>query len=445
MIDASPQAITSVMFAGLLVGILAGYPLAYSLAGVAMIVGLTFWGPGVFGVLYACMFGVMSNYVFLAAPLFIFMGLMVERSGVSERLFRTLHLCMGGFRGGLAIATLMLGTLLAAAVGIIAASVVMLGLIALPAMLQRGYSKEISCGAVCAGGTLGILIPPSVMLVFYGPTANIGVGKLFMAAFMPGFLLSGLYMTYIVVRCYLNPALAPAVPLAERSVPARTKARMLLTSLVPPLALIVAVLGSIFAGVAAPTEASAVGAFAATLLAIAYRAFSWQVLKETTHRTMSIIAMAMIIAIGASMFTSIFLGLGCGDVVLSLIVSVPLGRWGSFAVIMLIVFILGMFIDWIGIILVMIPIVTPIGASLGFDSLWFAMMIIINLQMSFLTPPFAYAIFFLKGICKPAWGIDTSHIIRGVLPYIGLIVLALGLCVVFPDIILWLPAKMIGR
>lgn len=266
-----------------------------------------------------------------------------------------------------------------------------------------------------------------------------------MAAFMPGFLLSGLYVTYIAVRCYLNPALAPAVPLAERSMPARTKARMLLTSLVPPLALIVAVLGSIFAGVAAPTEASAVGAFAATLLAIAYRTFSWQVLKETTHRTMSIIAMAMIIAIGASMFTSIFLGLGCGDVVMSLIVSVPLGRWGSFAVIMLIVFILGMFIDWIGIILVMIPIVTPIGASLGFDSLWFAMMIIINLQMSFLTPPFAYAIFFLKGICKPEWEIDTSHIIRGVLPFIGLIVLALGLCVVFPDIILWLPAKMIGR
>lgn len=444
MIDASPEIITLVMFAGLLVGILVGYPLAFSLGGVAMIVGLIFWGPGVFGVLYTRMFGVMSNYVFLAAPLFIFMGLMVERSGVSERLFRTLHLCMGGFRGGLAIATLMLGTLLAAAVGIIAASVVMLGLIAVPAMLKRGYSKEISCGSVCAGGTLGILIPPSVMLVFYGPTANIGVGKLFMAAFIPGFVLSGLYMTYVAIRCYLNPALAPAVPLAERKVPVVTKARMLLTSLVPPLALIVAVLGSIFAGVAAPTEASAVGAFAATLLAIAYRAFNWQVLKETAHRTMSIISMAMIIAIGASMFTSIFLGLGCGDVVMNLIVSVPLGRWGSFAVIMLIVLILGMFIDWIGIILVMIPIVTPIGAALGFDAVWFAMMIIINLQMSFLTPPFAYAIFFLKGICKPEWGIETGHIIRGVLPFIGLIMLGLGLCVVFPEIILWLPRKMIG-
>jgi tripartite ATP-independent transporter DctM subunit len=431
--------ITALMFGGLLLGIFLGYPIAFCMGGIALAVGFTFWGPGVLGTFYARTIGTMSNYVFLAAPLFIFMGIMVERSGVSERVFTTLHTCMGGFRGGLAVATIILGTILAAAVGIIGASVVMLGLVALPAMLKRGYSKELSCGSVCAGGTLGILIPPSVMLVIYGPTANIGVGRLFMAAFIPGLLLASLYIAYIAVRSYLSPSLAPPAPPTERKVSNLIKLRMLATSLLPPLALIVAVLGSIFAGIAAPTEASAVGALAATLLAVAYRAFTWEAFKDTTYQTMRTTCMVMIIAVCASMFTSTFIGLGCGDVVMRLILAIPFGRWGSFAMIMVILLVLGMFIDWIGIIFIMVPIVTPIGEALEFHQLWFAMMIIINLQMSFLTPPFAYALFFLKGICKPEWGVETMHIMKGVVPFVLLVIVGLALCVAFPEIILYLP------
>jgi len=444
MIDMGPELITIFMFGTLMFCILLGYPLAYVLAGVAMVTSLMFFGPEqTFGVFYGRIWGVMTEYVFLATPLFIFMGLMLERTGISERLFGAIHLWTGPLRGGLAMATVLIGTILAACVGIIGASVVMLGLIALPAMLNRGYNKELACGSVCAGGTLGILIPPSVMLVIYGPTADIGVGKLFMAAFIPGFTLSALYIAYIGIASFLKPQLAPSLPAEQRRVPLTKKFVMLATSLVPPLFLIVAVLGTIFLGVAAPTEAASIGAIATIILAMAYRSFSWQSLKEVTYHTLRVTCFVMIIAMCASMFTSTFLGLGCGEVVKNAVLSMPMGRWGSFALIMVIVLLLGMFIDWIGIIFIMVPIVTPIGVALGFDALWFAMMIIVNLQMSFLTPPFAYAIFYLKGICKPEWGVDTGHIIRGVIPFIVLIMVGLGLCIKFPQIILWLPGKMI--
>jgi tripartite ATP-independent transporter DctM subunit len=442
--DMSPELITVLMFGLLLTVILLGFPMAYALGGTAMLVSLLFFThERTFAVFYGRVFGICTNYVLLAAPLFIFMGLMLEKTGISEKLFSALHLWAGGLRGGLAIATVLIGTLLAACVGIIGASVVMLGLIALPAMLTRGYNKELACGSICAGGTLGILIPPSVMLVIYGPTADIGVGKLFMAAFLPGLLLSGLYITYIGLASFIRPSLGPALPLEERRVPFSKKLFELVTSLLPPIFLILAVLGTIFAGIAAPTEAASIGALAAVLLAVIYRTSNWSNFRDVTYHTLRITAMVMIIAICAGMFTSTFLGLGCGEVVKNAIVNVPFGRWGSFAIVMFIVFILGMFIDWIGIIFIMVPLVTPIGTELGFDKLWFAMMIIVNLQMSFLTPPFAYALFYLRGICKPEWGVDTGHIIRGVIPFIILIVIALVLCIAFPEIILWLPGQMV--
>lgn len=408
-----------------------------------MVVGVVAWEPQVFAMFYARLFGVLTDYTFLAVPLFIFMGLMIERSGVSDKLFTTLHLWLGGFRGGLAIATVLLGTILAACVGVIAASVTMLGLIALPAMLKRGYSKEIAAGASCAGGTLGILIPPSIMLVLYGPMATISVGKLFMAAFIPGLVLSGLYCTYIGIRCFFKPEEGPPMPPEERAASWGRKVFLLLTSMIPPVFLILAVLGSIFFGIAAPTEAAGVGALAAIVMAATYRTLNLQVLKETTYGTMRTFSMVFVIVVGASFFTGVFLSLGCGDVVANFVLSAPFGRWGAFAIIMFIIFILGMFIDWIGIIMIMIPIVSPIGTALGFAPLWLAMMIILNLQMSFLTPPFAYAIFFLKGVTTPEMKIETGHIIRGVIPFIGLIMIGLGLCIAFPQIILWLPSIMI--
>jgi len=371
------------------------------------------------------------------------MGIMVEKSGVSKQLFDTLYLWLGGVRGGLAVATIWFGTILAATVGVIAASVTMLGLIALPSMLQRGYSKELSTGACCAGGSLGILIPPSIMLIFYGPMANISVGQLFMAAFPAGFLLSALYTAYILVRCKLRPLEAPVLPPEERNVPMRHKLYLLVTGLLPTVILILAVLGSIFLGIAAPTEAAAVGALAATIMVAAYRRLNFRVIKETCFATAGTFSMVFIVVVGATFFTSIFLGLGCGDVVNSFVLATPGGKWGALLVIMFIIFVLGMLIDWMGIVLIMIPIVTPIASAVGFDPLWFSMMIIVNLQMSFISPPFAYAIFFLKAVTTTEQGIDTGHIIRGAVPYIGMIVIALTLMVIFPEIVTWLPGQMI--
>jgi len=404
---------------------------------------MLFWNASIFSLFYDRLFGVTTNYTFLAVPLFIFMGIMVEKSGMSSELFSSLYLWLGGIRGGLAVATIWFGTILAATVGVIAASVTMLGLIALPSMLQRGYAKGIATGACTAGGSLGILIPPSIMLIIYGPMANISVGKLFMAAFPAGLTLSALYTVYILVRCALRPNEAPVMPPEERNVPLKYKLRLLFVALLPPVILILAVLGSIFAGIAAPTEAAAVGAFASILLALAYRKLNLQVLRQTCFTTAGTFSMVFIVVVGATFFTSVFLGLGCGQVVSDFVLNAPGGKWGVFFVIMFIVFILGMLIDWIGIVLIMVPIVTPIAAQIGFDPLWFSMMLIVNLQMSFLSPPFAYAIFFLQAICKPEWNINSSDIIRGSVPFIGVIILALVLMSVFPEIITWFPNKMI--
>jgi tripartite ATP-independent transporter DctM subunit len=444
MIEISPELLTILMFGLLILFVILGYPLGFVLGGIGLIIGVLTNGWSMTQIVYLRMYGAITEYTFLAAPLFIFMGLMMERSGVSDGLFEALHIWLGRFSGGLAIATVLLGTLLAATVGVIAASVTMLGLIAMPAMLKRGYSSELASGAVCAGGSLGILIPPSVMLVLYGPMANISVGRLFMGAFMPGFMLSALYCTYIAVACLINPRLAPPAGEDARGIPFLVKLRMLLVSLVPPLILILAVLGSIFFGVAAPTEAAAVGALASMVMCAGYRKLTFKALWEALQGTARVVGMAFVVVIGAAIFTAVFIKEGGSEVVLNLILAAPGGRWGSFFLIMFITFILGMFIDWIGIILVMIPIMAPVGVALNFDPLWFAMMLIVNLQLSFITPPLAYAIFFLQGTLKPEMGVTTSHIIRGVLPYIGLITIGLILMIRFPQIALWLPSRMVS-
>ena len=443
MVDLSPELIVVSMFGLALIGILFGYPLAIVLGGVGMIVGLVTLGPVVFDLFMRRVFKFFSDYILLALPLFIFMGVMVEKSGAAERLYSGLYIWFGKLRGGLAVSTVLMGTILAACVGLIAASVTMIGLIGAPAMIKRGYDKKLICGAICAGGSLGILIPPSVMLVVYGPNAAISVGKLFMAAFIPGLLLSALYSAYILIICWLKPQLAPPISKEEASVPFRQKMGIFLKGILPPIVLILAVLGTIFFGIASPTEAAAVGCVASVILAAAYRNLRWHVLKDAVLQTMAVTAMIMLIGGGASMFTSVFLRMGGGEVVSNLILAAPGGKWGAFIVVMFIVFILGMFIDWLGIVFIMVPLVTPIGKALGFDTLWFAMMIIVNLQMSFMTPPFAYSLFYLKAIAKPEWGIETMHIIKGAIPFIILIMTGLGLCIAFPDIILWLPHLMI--
>jgi len=443
MIAWTPELITILMFGGALVGILLGYPLGVVLGGAAMLVGLPILGDTVFNLFRIRLLTFVTDYVLLAVPLFVFMGVMVEKSGAAERLYGGLYVWFGGFRGGLAVATILMGVLLAACVGVIAASVITMGLIALPSMIKRGYSRELASGSVCAGGSLGILIPPSVMLVLYGPNAGISVGKLFMGAIVPGLVLAALYVAYTAIRCWFSPSMAPPVPVEERSVPLLKKLNILVTSILPPLVLMLAVLGSIFFGIAAPTEAAAVGCVAAVLLAVAYHNFSWQTLQDATLQTLRVTCMAFFIAFGATMFTGAFLKLGGGHVVSDMLLAAPGGRWGVFALIMFIIFILGMFIDWIGILFIMVPLITPIGATLGFDPLWFAIMVCVNLQMSFMTPPFAYSIFYLRGIAKPEWELTTAHIIRGVIPFVGLIVVGLGLLIIFPQLVLWLPRLMI--
>jgi len=437
----SAELIAILMFVGVLGGVLMGYPLGFVLGGLAMIFGLTQVGIGVIPMFISRTMSLATSYVLIAAPLFIFMGVMLERSGASDKMYHAMHLWMGGLRGGLAIGTIVVCTIFAACTGIIGASVVTMGLLALPAMLGRGYDKNLTAGTICAGGTLGILIPPSIMLVVYGPQAGISVGKLFIAAIVPGLVLSTLFISYIAVRCFFNPSLGPPMPVEERRVPLATKLSMLGTSLMPPLFLIMAVLGTIFFGVASPTEAAGMGAFAAIILAAVYRNLNFRTLKETGYRTIRATAMVFMVALGASMFVGVFMKLGGGKVIGEALMGLPIGRWGILAAIMFTVFILGMFIDWLGIVFIMVPIFTPVAQALGFDALWFAMLICVNLQMSFLTPPFAYAAFYLKGIAPPE--LSIGDIYKSIVPFLALQATGLVLCIFFPSLITWLPGLMI--
>lgn len=443
MIDISSEVMTGIMLGGLVGGILLGYPLAFVMGGLALIVGYGVWGVGVGNVLYTRSYEFLVNYILLAAPLFVFMGDILEYSGIADKLYDGLYVWLGGLRGGLALVTVLVGTIMAACVGIIAASITMLALVALPSMVKRGYSKSLASGSICAGGTLGILIPPSVMLVVYGPMAQVSVGKLFFGAIMPGLLLSALYMAYIMATALLRPEVAPSVPLEERKVPMATKMKTLLFSLIPPVILVGSVLGVIFWGIAPPTEAAGIGAFTAILLAIAYRRFTFKILMKTAVHTLQLCGFIFLIGAMASAFTGVFMFVGCGDVIKELILAAPGGLWSVFAVVMFIIFILGFVLDWIGIVFITVPIITPIAVALNFDPVWFAIMVCVNLQTSFMTPPFAYAIFILRGCADSTLGITMNDIIRGVIPFVICILVGFALCIAFPEIILWLPSRMV--
>jgi tripartite ATP-independent transporter DctM subunit len=439
----SPELLVIIMFGALLVGVLTGYPLAAVLGIIGISIAFLLVGESAPSLIYTRIFMILTNYIILAVPLFVFMGLILERSGIAERMYEVLYIWLGGIRGGLAFVTVLIGTVLAACVGIIAASVTMLSLVAVPSMVKRGYSKSLAAGATCAGGTLGILIPPSVMLVFYGPMANISVGKLFMAAFTGGFTLSVLYSIYILTYSAIKPRVGPPVPPEERQVPLMKKVGMLGSSFLPPVIIILSVLGSIFFGIAPPTEAAGVGAFAAVVLAFVYRRLTWQVLKETGLETARVCGMIFLFVVMAVAFVGPFILGGGDEVVRDLVLAAPGGKWGSLAVVLFIVFLLGFFLDWLGIVFIIVPIVSPLVKSLGFDPLWFAMMIIITLQTSFMTPPYAGAIFIARGAIPAECGVSMGDIIRGVIPFVLLILVALGLFVAFPQLLLWLPARMI--
>jgi tripartite ATP-independent transporter DctM subunit len=437
MMDLSPELLTVLMFAGLLIGLFMGHPLAFVLGGLAVIFGYIGWGPSVFYVFMNRIWGTMDNYVLLAIPLFIFMAQFLDRSGVAEELFNALRYVMGQTRGGIGLAVVAVSTVFAACTGIIGASVVTMGLLALPMMRKYGYDEELSYGAICAGGSLGILIPPSIMLVVMASQATLSVGKLFAGAIIPGLILAGLYMAYIGIRCVLNPELGPPISKEERATVTNTQLfKMVMKSLVPPAILVLGVLGSIFFGIATPTEAAGVGAFLAFLMVVGYGKFTWKSLYEAVVQTAKTNAMVIIILCGATCFTGVFLGVGGGDVVTDFVNGLGLGKWGTFWVMQLIVLLLGAFIDWIGIVLICFPLFLPIAQNLGFDPIWFVVCMAVNLQASFVTPPFGYALFYIKGVDPD--NIDIKRVYKGIIPFVLMIVIGLAITTYFPETVTWL-------
>jgi tripartite ATP-independent transporter DctM subunit len=439
----SPEQLAAIiMLSILLVMVIVGFHLAFALMLLALAVGLIYMGPVIFPMSMLKFYGIMQSEILIAVPLFVFMGTILEKSGVAEGVYQSLYELFGSVRGGLAFATVVTCTVFAACTGVIAATVTTMTLLAVPSMLKRKYDKGLATGVVCAGGSLGILIPPSVMLVMYGPMANMSVARLFAAAVFPGLILSLLYLVYIAARCWFQPKAAPAIPLddikgSRGQVLKRTALYML-----PSFFLIVAVLGSIMAGIASPTEASGVGAFCAMLIAATYRKLTLKNIKESAYTTLIVTSMVFFIIIGAQAFNAVFLYLGGGALIKDVLMAIPLGKWVILATMMFILFILGFFISWQGLLYVIVPIFLPVAAALGFDPLWFALLVCVNLQMSFLTPPFAYAIFFVKGASPPE--ITTWDIYRGVVPFVALQALGVAICIVFPEVILWLPRVTLG-
>jgi len=448
-----------IMFLTFIVLLFTGIPVAYVLAGT----GVLFTGVGylsdqyldtitgldflTLGLMVNRLFKIMSNWVLVALPMFIYMGLMLDRSDVARKLMLSMQNLFGRLRGGLAITVTAIGVLLAASTGIIGASVVLLGMLALPSMLEQKYSKELAVGTICSAGTLGILIPPSIMLVVMADQLSISVGDLFMGAVFPGILLSILYFLYIVIIGLLHPHKAPLHP--KRKPLSLDVLWDVFKSVLPPVILILSVLGSIFAGIATPTEASGIGALGATILAAYNKKLTLKILKEVLYQTMNTTAFIMAIFIAASCFSLVLRELGGDEFIEKLLTAIPFGNYGVILTILFMVFVLGFFLDWIEITLIILPLVAPIISAMEFSNaslallengslIWFTLLVAITLQTSFLTPPVGFAIFYLKGVAPKE--VKLIHIYKGVIPFVMLQLLALGIVFLFPGIVTWLPS-----
>lgn len=449
------------LFATVIVVLLAGFPVAFTLGGTALIFAALGVVTGEFNeallsTLPNRVFGIMSNETLVAVPLFVFMGVTLERAQIAEELLDTLSGLFGALRGGLGISVTLVGMLLAASTGIVGATVVTMGLLSLPTMLRRGYSPEVSTGTICASGTLGQIIPPSIILVMLGDVMTsayqqaqlemgvfspktVSVGDLFAGALIPGLMLVALYIVYIVIVAILKP---DSMPAHERGTDEKVTLLQVLHAIAPPLILIFAVLGSILAGIATPTEAAGVGAMGALLLALARRQLDLVRLREVMRSTLKISSMVFLILIGASVFSLVFRGYGGDDGVRAVLEALPGGVAGAVIVVMLVMFLLGFVLDFIEITFVVVPIVGPVLLAMGLDPVWLGIMIAINLQTSFLTPPFGFALFYLRGVAPP--GVSTPQIYRGVIPFVAIQLGALLLLAIFPELVTWLPEKIYG-
>ncbi|MFT6450095.1 MAG: tripartite ATP-independent transporter DctM subunit [Oleispira sp.] len=451
-----------VLFVAVCLVLMMGFPVAFSLAGTSLIIaGFGYLAGSFDGAFLSALpnriFGILSNQILIAVPLFVFMGIMLEKSRIAERLLHHMALLFGPLRGGLGISVILVGMLMAASTGIIGATVVTMGLISLPAMLKNGYSPSLAAGNICATGTLGQIIPPSTALILLGDVLSnayqqaqlsmgifspdtVSVADLFVGALIPGLLLVALYMTYMGMTAWLKPQAAPAV--VDRPELDKKFAMQLLAGLLPPLALMLAVLGSILTGIATPTEAAAVGAAGATILALMYGQLSLPRLKEVMDGTLKVTSMIFMIFIGAAVFSLVFRGFGGDEQVQALFEAMPGGKIGAMLVVMLVIFLLGFILDFIEITFVVVPIVAPILLAMGIDPIWLGIMIAINLQTSFLTPPFGFALFYLRGVAPKE--LPTSAIYRGVVPFIAIQVAVLVLLSFVPELATWLPDKIYG-
>lgn len=430
------------MFPALLLALFLGFPVAFSMMGVALIFGLVTFDTAVIYQFVQKIDSVASDFVLAAVPLFVFMGAMLERSGIAEQLFEAVHLWTRRLPGGLAIGTIIMCVIFAASSGVIGATETVVGLLAIPVMMKYAYDKGLISGTICAGGSLGTIIPPSVVVVVLGPVADVSVGDLFVGMIFPGLIMAGCYIAYILIRCAVDPKAGPTLPRTDDEPPLAEKLRITLKALAPPVAMIVAVLGSIMFGLAAPTEAAALGAGGAILLALCYRQLTIPVLHEAVLKTLKVTCMILIILLGGNMFAGVFVASGGVAVAEELIRTAQLSPWATLAVFLGICFLAGFVLDWISVLLIFIPVFMPIVKSMGFDPAWFCIMFLVVIQTSYLTPPMAPAIFYLRGISPPE--ITLRDMFRGVVPFILLQILCLAIVALFPQTVLWLPTQMLG-
>ena len=445
--------LTLLMFGSLAILLLAGLPLAFVTGGLACVFLFLFGDAEMLNILPSRIFPLMTDYQLSAIPLFIFMASMLERAGIIEELFDMVYKILGGLRGGLAMSTIIASTILAAMCGVIGATEVTMGMIALPAMIKRRYHPTISCGSILAGGTLGILIPPSILAILFAVVAQQSVGELFVGAVVPGLILSAMYIAYVGARCGLNPALGPALPVAER-VDTREKIRLLLNMLAP-ITLVTLVLGVIFAGIATPVEAAGIGTFGAIVVSAIHRRLNWADIRAAALTTLRVTGMVLWIIFGATLFVGFYVVNGGQAFVNETLLATGFGPYGILIVMMIILVVLGMFLDWVGILLLAVPIFIPLMKTLSFDgvfglpgvapeeaALWFGVVYMVNMQMSFISPPFGYALFYLKSVAPP--GVTMAQIYRASLPFLILQATGLAICIIFPEVVLWLPRLVYG-
>ncbi len=421
-----------IMFGVALLLLLLGFPVAFTFGGVALIFGVWAEGWDLFAFMPFRIYNIMQNVVLMAVPLFIFMGLVLQKTQLAEQLLESMGRLFGTVRGGLAVSTILVGALLAASTGVVGASVVAMGVISLPVMLKYGYNKGLACGTICSAGTLGQIIPPSIILIILGDVLGLPVGDLFQAAVIPGLVLVGIYIFYVLGIAWARPAAAPPIPFEDDGSTRTQQILAALKAILPPLALIIVVLGSIFAGIATPTESSALGSVGAIVLAILYRKFSWRLIFDSALETVKITAMVFAILLGATAFSMTFTYTGGDTIVEEFMLQLPGEKWGFLILSMLIILLLGFFIDFVEISFIVVPILSPIAETLGINMLWFAILIAMNLQTSFLTPPFGFSLFYLKGVAPPS--VRTVDIYRGVVPFILIQVGVVISILVYPEL-----------